>query len=206
MEYSKLFNVNSGLYLSARPSYPEELYSYLNSICKEHEVAWDCACGNGQVASDLVRYFDKIYATDISENQILNAIRTEGIEYSVQSSDKTTFEDHSFDLICVAQALHWFAHDNFWAEAKRVLKKEGIFAAWGYSWFSIDEEIDSLVQSEVLDKIHSYWAPQAQLLWNHYRDVSFPFQRENTPDIEMSMEWNLNELFAYMRSWSATRL
>ncbi|WP_027398665.1 class I SAM-dependent methyltransferase [Anaerovorax odorimutans] len=206
MEYSKLFNKNSKLYLSSRPAYPKELYNYLNSICKERGVAWDCACGNGQVAIDLIRYFNKVYATDISENQISNSIKHEGIEYYVQSSDKTNFKDNSFDLICVAQALHWFNYDTFWSEVKRVLKKDGIFAAWGYSWFNIDKEIDTLIQSEFREKIRTYWAPQNKILWDNYENINLPFKKINSPDIEMSIEWDINELFAYMQSWSATRL
>lgn len=206
MEYRDLFNINSELYSKARPQYPRELYEYLNSICSEHKLAWDCACGNGQVSKDLIKYFEKVYATDISENQIKNAPKIEGVEFLVQSSELTDFKDNSFDLICVAQALHWFDYDKFWPEVKRILKKEGIFAAFGYSWFSIEENIDLIIKEEVLEKINDYWAPQNKILWEHYRKISFPFIKLDTPNIEMVVEYDLNELFAYMQSWSATRL
>ncbi|GIM30555.1 hypothetical protein CPJCM30710_32210 [Clostridium polyendosporum] len=39
MKYSKLFNKNSKLYLNSRPSYPDELYNHLNSICKNKDLA-----------------------------------------------------------------------------------------------------------------------------------------------------------------------
>ncbi|GIM30554.1 hypothetical protein CPJCM30710_32200 [Clostridium polyendosporum] len=61
----------------------------------------------------MIRYFNKVYATDISENQILNAMEHEGVEYSIHSSESTEFKNNSFDLICVAQALHWFSYDTF---------------------------------------------------------------------------------------------
>lgn len=206
MEYKNLFNINSELYSRIRPQYPKELYTYLNSLCTEHKSAWDCACGNGQVSKDLILYFDKIYATDVSENQIKNAIEVDGIEYSFQSSETTNFQNNTFDLICVAQALHWFDYDKFWPEVKRVLKKNGIFAAFGYSWFSIENNIDLIIRKEFLEKISSYWAPQNKILWDHYSKISFPFAKLDIPDIEMIVEYNLDELFTYMQSWSATRL
>ncbi|MHC1685167.1 MAG: class I SAM-dependent methyltransferase [Clostridiaceae bacterium] len=201
-----LFNINSQLYSKARPQYPKELYEYLNSISSEHKSAWDCACGNGQVAKDLIKYFDRVFATDISENQIKNALKDDGIEYSLQSSEATSFQDNTFDLICVAQALHWFDYNKFWAEVKRVLKKDGIFAAFGYSWFSIEKEIDLIIKDEVLDKISCYWAPQNKILWDKYHDVDFPFIKLETPNFNMIIEYDLNQLFDYMKSWSATRL
>ena len=60
----KTFDDESEKYSLNRPKYPKEIYEYINAHCRLHDVAWDCACGNGQVAVDLVKYFDKIEASD----------------------------------------------------------------------------------------------------------------------------------------------
>lgn len=206
MEKEKLFDKNSKLYLTARPLYPKHLYEYLKTICKENDFAWDCACGNGQVSIDLIKYFNKVYATDISENQIANSMKHERIDYSIQRAEATNFKDNTFDLICVAQALHWFNHEEFWKEVKRVLKEEGIFAAWGYSWFKVDNDIDLLIKKEIFEEISPYWAKENKILWNNYRDIDFPLRKIEAPTIDMIVQWDLNELFDYMKSWSATRL
>ena len=35
--------------------------------------------------------------------------------------------------------------------------------------------------------------------------MSFPFERVDTPEFEMKMEWDLNQLFSYLQTWSAVR-
>ena len=61
------------------------------------------------------------------------------------------------------------------------------------------------VQQELIKVIQPYWAKQNQLLWDHYAGIVFPFKRQEFPDIAMVVRWDLNELFAYLQSWSATR-
>ncbi|MBT7071499.1 MAG: class I SAM-dependent methyltransferase [Anaerolineae bacterium] len=205
MEHHKLFNEKSALYAKVRPQYPQELFKFLVSLCDERKRAWDVACGNGQAAVDLAMYFAEVHATDVSEQQIAHAIPNPRVRYSVQPAEKTNFAENQFDLVGVAQALHWFDHDLFWDEVKRVLNPDGIFAAWGYSWFSIESKIDQAIKENFLDVIEPYWATQNTLLWNGYRDVLFPFERIDIPKIEMKMEWDLDQLFEYLQSWSAAR-
>ena len=200
-----LFDDQADLYVQARPRYPQAIYAYLASLCQEHAQVWDCACGNGQVAVDLSRYFPHVQASDVSEGQIRNAILHPNVAYSVQAAESTCFSAHQFDLICVAQALHWLNYERFWPGVQRILKPDGVFAAWGYTWLSVTPEIDGLIQELLLKPIDPYWAAQNQLLWDHYRNVPFPLTRLDPPQITMTMAWELNALFAYLRSWSAVR-
>lgn len=206
MDHRQLFSQESALYASVRPQYPDDLFVYLAACCQQHQAAWDGACGNGQAAIGLADYFDKVFATDISQQQIAYAMQHPKVIYSVQPSERTNFLENQFDIVCIAQALHWFDYDLFWPEVKRVLKPGGIFAAWGYSWFSVDEQVDDCIQENFLKFLEPYWADQNKLLWDHYRNVPFPFVRIHPPNIEMKMEWDLNQLFSYLRSWSSTRL
>jgi len=205
MHYTALFDDKSELYAQARPSYPPALYRFLAAQCHVTERAWDCACGSGQSAVDLIHYFNRVDATDVSPNQIAHALRHPCIAYAVSPSERTAFAAGRFDLICVAQALHWMRFDAFWPEVKRVLKPGGVFAAWGYSWTRIEPEIDRRIQTYLLDVIAPYWAKQNQLLWNQYRDVALPFEPIERPDFVMETEWTLGELMAYLHTWSSTR-
>ena len=54
-------------------------------------------------------------------------------------------ESDSIDVIMVAQALHWFDLDGFYAEARRVLKAHGIVAASAYNLLRIEPAIDAIV-------------------------------------------------------------
>ncbi|MEM7738949.1 MAG: class I SAM-dependent methyltransferase [Deinococcota bacterium] len=205
MHYTELFDTKSDLYARARPTYPETLYTFLAEQCTTHQLAWDCACGNGQSAINLINHFDHVNATDVSANQIANAFTHPNITYSVCPSEQTPFKSQIFDAVCIAQALHWMDFDRFWPEVQRVLKPDGIFAAWGYTWTKLTPEIDAIVQTALLDVIKPYWAPQNKLLWDHYQDVSIPFELIDTPEFTMRTAWTLAEFVAYLHTWSSTR-
>lgn len=205
MEHHKFFDDKSDIYRNSRPTYNKALLEFVSSLPKDRELAWDCATGNGQAAVGLAHYFSKVIATDVSPSQIAHAISSDKVEYFVQEVETPTLLDASVDLISVAQALHWFDYDKYWPVVDRVLKTGGAFAAWGYDWFSISAAIDKVIQVSVLDDIFSYWAPQNQILWGGYKTVNFPYQKIETPKLTLSMQWNLDQLFSYIHSWSATR-
>src|SRR5258706_6836941 len=126
------FSTQSDKYAKYRPAYPDALYEYLLSIVPGRENAWDCGTGNGQIAQVLAQSFDKVFATDISRQQIDNAIIHPRIEYSVQPAEKTSFPDDSFDLVTVAQAIHWFDFQAFYQEVHRTIRNRGVLAVIGY--------------------------------------------------------------------------
>ena len=85
-------------YSQSRPGYPEELFQYLASLAYNHNAAWDCATGNGQAALNLVKYFDKVFATDVSRSQIENAVRHPDIEYRVRPSEDSGIKENSVKI------------------------------------------------------------------------------------------------------------
>jgi Methylase involved in ubiquinone/menaquinone biosynthesis len=129
------FSSQSILYSRHRPTYPDRLYLYLLSECREKRLAWDAGTGNGQAAQKLSKYFQQIYATDISSSQILNSFQESNIKYTVANEQVPLLKRRSVDLITVAQALHWFDIEIFYAEAIRLLKRYGLIACWSYNLF-----------------------------------------------------------------------
>ncbi len=200
-----LFSERSDLYAAARPQYPSALFDQIAAAAPGSASVWDCATGNGQAALALSQYFDRVLATDHSAAQIAHAQPQARVTYSVQSAEQTTFANASIDAVCVAQALHWFATEAFYAEVYRVLKPSGIFAAWGYSWMEITPSINATIQREILDLLASHWAPNNALLWDGYRNVLFPFDELPSQPCAITVRWNLDQLLDYMRTWSATR-
>ena len=203
---SKSFNTHSDRYALSRPRYPQEFYRYLLSLISEKRMLWDCACGNGQVAIDLASYFDEVYATDISENQIKNAFQHPKINYSVTQSEHTSFAPEFFDMICVAQALHWFDLQAFFKEADRVLKPGGVLAVFGYGFFTIDEQMDQILDKFLYAAIDPFWSDRNRLLISGFQGVDFPFDKIETPEFSMDQQWDLKFLIAYLDTWSAVKL
>lgn len=205
MSFLDLFSGHADQYASARPRYPEALFAFIASQSPARDRAWDCGTGNGQAALSLSKYFSRVSATDPSEEQIAHAARATNIDYTVQPAEGTNLPARSMDAICTAQALHWFRFDAFFAEVSRVAVPGALFAAWGYTWFSVADEFDAAFRSFVFDAIAPYWAPQNKLLWDGYVAVPMPFAPVEVPPFSIEATWNLHQLLAYVNTWSAAR-
>ena len=205
MEISQLFDDKAALYASSRPLYPRELFDFIASLVKSHDQAWDCATGNGQAAISLAKYFSIVEATDVSQEQIANAFQSENISYSVQPAESTNFQDDQFDLVNVAQALHWFDYDQFWVEVVRVLKRTGVFVAYSYLWPQIDADIDRILDESIKRTIEPYWVPNNKIMWDSYRSLDLPFETIAAPNIDLENYWNLEQFLNYIHTWSGTR-
>jgi SAM-dependent methyltransferase len=199
------FSGHAKLYAEFRPNYPEELYHFLSKHVTHFDNAWDCGTGNGQVAVDLIKYFTRVDATDISEEQLGNAARHSSIHYHHCQAEQTTFEDHSFDLVCVAQAIHWFDLEKFYHEVRRVVKPGGVIAVWGYNICSVDEVVDPTLQDYYRNVAGSYWHPRRKLIEDAYQTIPFPFVEIACPKFTINQEWSLGHFVGYLTSWSATQ-
>jgi len=197
------FSTQAAEYAIYRPTYPKELYDFIFALVKNKNAAWDCATGNGQVARELALHFDNVYATDISKKQIEQALKLPNIAYQVESSDKANAADNSFDLITVAQAIHWFNFDAFYSEVKRTLKPQGIFAVIGYGIMSIDKKVDKAVHKLYEDFLGKYWDPERRYIEENYKTIPFPFQEITAPHFAIRTRWNFNQLIGYLNTWSA---
>ncbi len=101
------FSSQSGNYAKYRPGYPSDVYKFIKKNLSSYNRAWDCGTGNGQVAAELSAFFTKVEATDISANQLKNAINKENIHYSMQPAEKTEFPRSifRFDNLCPGSTL-----------------------------------------------------------------------------------------------------
>ena len=200
------FNTRSDDYRRHRPVYPEKLYENLYAVGTGFDRAWDCGCGNGQVAAVLAERFASVIASDISENQLAHAVRAPNIDYRCEGVVDTGIGNASVDLICAAQSLHWFDLDRYFDEIRRVAKPGAVFAFWGYGFFSIDGALDEIIGKLLLQPIDRFWAPGNRMVINRYRDLTVPFRRLKFPPVAMVVEWDLDELIGYYGTWSAVKL
>ncbi|MCG9972494.1 class I SAM-dependent methyltransferase [Christiangramia crocea] len=199
------FSSRSEAYSRYRPKYPPEVYEFLKAQLNGHEKAWDCGTGSGQVAGEISSYFNKVEGTDISSNQIKNAVKRENIHYSVQPAEKTDFPDNYFDLIITAQAIHWFNFNEFYSEVKRCLKPDGLFAILGYGLFSSNPETNKIIGHFYDNIIGPFWDSERKYLEDNYRSIPFPFSEIETPEFDQKYNWKIGQLLGYLRTWSAVK-
>jgi len=198
------FSSQTRQYHDYRPNYPDSLFEYLFGLCKQHDLAWDCACGSGQASSALAKGFRQVLASDASASQIAQAKGTGNVRFACFPAENSTFLNNSVDVITVAQALHWFDSSAFFKECKRVLKENAPLVVWSYGLSEINESIDALVFELYQDVLGAYWPPERRMVENAYADIHFPFQQVQRLDhFQMQQQWSREQFVGYLSSWSA---
>ncbi len=202
------FSAVASQYADFRPRYPVGLFAWLASLPQRHALAWDAGTGNGQAAHELPGYFERVIASDASASQIASAPPHPRIEYRVAAAESSGIASGTVDLVTVAQALHWFELEAFFAEAARVMAPDGIIAVWTYSILHCeDRDIDRVLRQFYVEEAGPWWPANRRLVETGYRTIPFPFSERAAPSFSMIAEWNLAALLGYIGTWSAvTRL
>jgi len=199
-----LFSKQAGLYAKFRPHYPQELYEFIYSKVARFDKAWDCATGNGQVARILSDKFKEVYATDISQQQLDHAYQKPNITYSRGSAEHSGLTV-DFDLITVAQALHWFDTSAFWKEICKLSHKETILAYWMYGLPTINHAIDEALLHFHDHTVGPYW-DEARDIWRTcYEVIDFPLHGTIRKSFAFEATWSLAQMEGYLSSWSSVQ-
>jgi len=203
--FSDHFSGHATDYAKYRPGYPPELFDWLSSLSVDHELAWDVGTGNGQAATRLAEHYANVIATDPSAEQIRQAAPHPRVAYKVSPAEETDLANASIDLVTVAQAIHWFDFDRFYAQVNRVLKPSGAIAVWTYTLNNVSTAVDTVVREFYEDVVGPYWPPERKYIEDMYRSVPFPFAEVSAPKISMTTHWSYTDYVSYLRTWSATQ-
>jgi len=199
------FSTQAALYARYRIDYPPALYAWLLPQVAGRQRAWDCATGNGQVAAALAPYFEQVEATDLSANQLTRAPLLPNVRYQVAPAEHAPFANHSFDLITVGQAVHWFDHAAWYQEAQRVLQPGGVLAEWGYGVCHIEgAAVNEAYQQFYAVTSAPYWDANRRHIENEYAHLPFPFADVQHTHFAVVKRWTAADMLGYLRSWSAT--
>ena len=197
-------------YAAARPEYPNELFDLIAAQVPREAHVWEPGCGSGQATRGLATRFARVHATEPSAQQLaqhwaqrdmLDEDRR-NVTLAVEPGERTNLPDASVQLVAVAQALHWFDREAFFAECDRVLVPGGVLAAWGYADFIAPEGMIDAV-GDFRARIDPYWPPERALIDAQYAGFAWPFPALPTPELWLEAEWTLPHFLKYLGSMSA---
>jgi SAM-dependent methyltransferase len=157
------------------------------------------------LATLLAPHFEEVIATDLSDNQLKQATSIPNIIYRKERAETSSLSDKSVALITVAQAVHWFDFEAFYAEVRRVLQPNGIVALIGYPLFTTDDDaLNHKIYTLYYDLLGStYWDAERKYLDDRYRTIPFPFREVEFPSLSMQICHTAASLIGYLETWSA---
>jgi SAM-dependent methyltransferase len=136
-------------YHQARPSPPEAL---LNLVCRLARVerarlVVDVGSGTGLSTRAWAERADEVVGVEPNAEMRTAAeadTPTSNVRYVEGYSDATGLADDSADIVTYSQSLHWMDPQPTFAEAARILRPGGVFAAYDYELPpSVDWEVDA---------------------------------------------------------------
>jgi SAM-dependent methyltransferase len=205
MSNAALFTTVAREYANFRPGYPPELFAWLARVSPSRTAVWDAGCGSGQASVALAEHFSRVHATDVAAEQIAAAKPHPRVRYSVAAAERSGLADASVDLVTVAQALHWFDAEAFYAEARRVARPEALLVVWNYPRPVFDEPtLDAAFRDFYANVVGPYWPAGRKHVEANYSTLPFPQPELTAPPFAIDLDWSFAQVMGYVSSWSAT--
>ncbi|EGC38633.1 hypothetical protein DICPUDRAFT_53210 [Dictyostelium purpureum] len=199
----------SSLYKQYRLPYPSDVYAViLNHIDPlRRDFCVDIGCGNGQATHELAKVFKKVIGVDPSQGQIdeCDKSMSPNVDFIQSKGEDLSFlDDHSVDLITVAQAVHWLDLDRFFKECKRVLKKTGAIVMWCYRIIDLknNQKAKEIHENHYFNTLKDYWAPEIKMIDNEYRDIKPPFDIVERVSLNYTIKLSINHFINIYKTWS----
>jgi SAM-dependent methyltransferase len=209
-------------YAKYRPSYPPYLYDTILVEFRGEDdhaalvgVGVDVGCASGQVTRDLSKRkgFSKVIGIDTSESQLAEALShaPENVEYRLGTAESTGLPSHYADLITAAAALHWFDIAIFFKEAHRILKPNGVVAAWSYNAPPVFPGDGAAAAARAYNRIKETLDPffdaklqrALQLGYSmHLETARTEFKTVELKNLSMEWEVSCDILAGFVKSWS----
>jgi SAM-dependent methyltransferase len=149
----------------------------------------DLGCGHGIVSRGFAPFFTTVIGTDPSSGMLEQATSMtaakhdqSNIDYQQAAAEELPFLDSgSVDMVVAGQAAHWFDYTRLFPELKRILRKGGTLAFWGYSdHVFVDhpkatEIVTAYAYGNDERTLGPYWQqPGRSIVQNKLRDIEPP--------------------------------
>jgi len=95
--------------------------------------------------------------------------------------------------------LHWFDLEKFYKEVNRVARERSLLAVWGYELCKVDHDVDELFLDYYHNIVGPYWDEARKLVEDNYRSLPFPFEKIETPEFFIEVDWSLENFLGYLK-------
>jgi SAM-dependent methyltransferase len=153
----------SSEYAKYRDIYPEKFYETIVNLglCTQGQKALDLGTGTGVIPRNMYKYGAEWTGTDISENQISQAIRLAkesnmDINFFAASAENTSLPDNYFDVITACQCFMYFDKAKVLPEISRMLTKDGRFLILFMAWLPFESDI-AMNSEKLVKKYNPNW-------------------------------------------------
>ncbi|MFM2308246.1 MAG: hypothetical protein RLY87_366 [Chloroflexota bacterium] len=192
-------------YAAFRPTYPTTLITDVVARAGgPTSIALDVAAGNGQATVPLAAACQHVYASDLALTQIAAMPRIANVSAYVSRAEQTCLPDQSIDIVCVAQAMHWFDVDAFHREVRRIGKPGGVIAVWTYALLRATPAITAIID-ELYAETATHWPADRVHVDNHYATLAFPYERIPYSPPAMTAAFTQERLRGYLSTWSGVQ-
>lgn len=114
----------------------DDICYHIDLYSDKNKNVLELACGTGQITYRMAEKFKLWVATDYSENMVNKTkkrnedFNCDSLDFSVQDATSLTYENDTFDIVVIANALHIMPDpDKALDEIHRVLKNGGVLFA-----------------------------------------------------------------------------
>lgn len=209
------FSGHAALYRRYRPDWPPAVFAWLAELAPGRALAWDAGTGNGQAAVLVAEHFTRVVACDASAEQLAHAEPHPRVTYTVATAERSGLADASVDLALSTQALHWFDHERYYDEVRRVVRPGGVVAGLTYHHPTVvaagddhdlaGQAIDA-IQWDYVAFVRNDWAPERRFVDASYANLPFPFPEIAVPaGLFLTETLDLDGYCGYLATWSASQ-
>jgi SAM-dependent methyltransferase len=153
----------SSEYAKFRDIYPNEFYEKIVDLglCIHGQKVLDLGTGTGVIPRNMYKYGADWTGTDISDNQITEAIRLAqnsnmNINFFTASAENTNLADNSFDVITACQCFMYFDKAKVLPEIHRMLKPSGRFLILFMAYLPFESDI-AMTSEKLVQKYNPDW-------------------------------------------------
>ena len=178
-----------------RDIYPEEFYKRIVDLglCTKGQIVLDLGTGTGVIPRNMHKYGARFIGTDISENQIAEAVELSkemNIEYLVSSAEEIDFPNETFDVVTACQCFMYFDKKIILPKIHNILKDKGHFLILFMAWLPLESEIASKSEELVL-KYNPSWTGGGMTRY----ELKKPKWAEPLFDVENAITYSVNVRF-----------